>query len=80
MNRSEIVDVLKAHIVNVTFIKTDGSRRVMRCTLKSDLVPPVASAESSPRTRPDEIVTVYDLDKRSFRSFNINRVESVEYD
>lgn len=84
MNKTELVGLLKTNIANVTFIKADGSRREMRCTLREDLLPPAVTNTTQvvgdKKTRTDDLVIAYDLDKRGWRTFNIDRVENVEYD
>lgn len=83
MNRKEIVETLRTHVVSVTFNKADGTRRVMRCTLRPDLLPPkppVTEQVAPKRATSEDLVVAYDLDKNAFRSFNIDRVESIEYD
>ena len=42
-NREEWVSQLRTNICEVTFTKVNGDNRVMTCTLREDLVPPVAS-------------------------------------
>lgn len=69
-------------MLKVTFTKADGSRRVMKCTLRPDLLPerPITNQkEGAHRSPPADTVVAYDLDKRAFRSFNVNRVESIEH-
>jgi hypothetical protein len=73
--REDFIKLLKSNILIVTFTKTNGERRVMRCTLKDDLLPP-----KSPGYTPKEkkinpnVVAVFDLDKNEWRSFQINSV------
>ena len=41
MTREEIKNKLLANVVAVTFTKVNGDTRLLNCTLKSDLLPPV---------------------------------------
>ena len=74
ITKEEIKDLLKRKIVNVKFKKKDGSERVMKCTLLSDLVP--VYEKKTERTRPEneEALAVWDLEKEAFRSFKIDSV------
>ena len=38
--RQSIEEIIYEGIVEVTFTKKDGSKRVMNCTLSKDIVPP----------------------------------------
>lgn len=67
-------DVLRRNLVNVTFDKVNGESRTMKCTLKDDVIPKVTQERSTP----EDLVTVYDVDKDGWRSFYFMRVRSVE--
>jgi hypothetical protein len=64
----------------VTFLKADGSQRVMPCTLREDQLPPrSASAEqpesAEPATAPDpNLFKVWCTDQQAWRSFRYERV------
>jgi len=68
----------------VTFLKKDGTERVMRCTLKPELLPTKIVDESKATTqkRPENnnVLPVWDLDQNAFRSFQINSLISWEPD
>lgn len=70
--RNEMIDYLHNHIVNVTFTKVSGEKRVMKCTLKGDLIPALESKTS--RKSSDEVVVCYDLDNNGWRSFREDSV------
>jgi len=74
ITKEKIKDLLKKKVVNVKFKKQDGSERVMKCTLLSDLVP--VYEKKTERTRPEneEALAVWDLEKGAFRSFKIDSV------
>lgn len=68
--------MLKESVLNVTFLKKDGTERTMRCTLKEDLLPPQTDIEEAaekraPRT---ESIAVWDLDKKAWRSFRFDSI------
>lgn len=80
MTREEIVERLRKEILTVTFTKADRTKRTMICTLMPEHLPPRDQSVSGAkqRSRPEDIVVAYDLEKTAFRSFNVNSVESVE--
>lgn len=64
----------------VEFTKLNGQHRVLRCTLKQDVVPPfpenrVVKVKPNPDT-----LCVWDLDKSEWRSFRYDRVTSVRFE
>lgn len=76
MNKKEILDDLKEHICSVDFIKADGKKRTLNCTLKSDVVPAPKATNTVARPLNDEVVAVWDVDNNGWRSFRIDSVDS----
>ena len=84
--KNEIVDTLKKQSAIVTFTKKDGTERVMKCTLKSDLLPVILITESATtndnvvkvRKESDTSVAVYDLDNAAWKSFRLDSITSFE--
>ena len=71
-----IVNLLKENVTEVIFTKVDGTTRTMRCTLKSEFLPPQTDIEEyTPRK---SSVAVWDLEKESWRSFRIGSVTSIK--
>jgi hypothetical protein len=73
MERKELISKLKEGDVSVTFTKKDGTERVMKCTLKEDVVP---SVESSKKENVG-VVVVWDTEKKSWRSFRMDSITNV---
>lgn len=73
MERKELIGKLKEGDVSVTFTKKDGTERVMKCTLKEDVVP---SVESSKKENVG-VVVVWDTEKKSWRSFRMDSITNV---
>lgn len=81
MQKSDIVSTLKTSICDVKFTKVNGEERLMRCTLKEDLLPePVASdAEINRNRHPnDSVQVVWDLEKTGWRSFRVDSVINIQ--
>ena len=73
MERKELIGKLKEGDVSVTFTKKDGTERVMKCTLKEDVVP---SVESSKKENVG-VVVVWDTEKNEWRSFRMDSITNV---
>lgn len=67
--------------VTVTFNKKDGTERVMNCTLNPEHLPKVEVKEGaeSKRKKSEDVLAVYDLDAKGWRSFTIKSVTSVRF-
>lgn len=82
MNRDEVLDVLRTKDgVLIEFTKLDGSERKMKCTLKQELIP----EDSKPKGNGDvpvneEIIKVWDLEKKGWRCFRVEAVTSVGWE
>ena len=76
--RDKLKTLLKELVLDIEFTKTDGTKRSMICTLKSDLIPEQETPTTTKRhiNLSDEVVRVYDLEKEGWRSF---RLDSINY-
>lgn len=72
-------DILAENACEVTFTKVDGTVRTMRCTLRAADLPLREATESIKTTKynPDTL-SVFDSEKKSWRSFRIENVISVQ--
>ena len=75
---------LKSHLTvgptTVVFTKKDGTERKMLCTLNESLVPIVESAEPKREKKVnDDVMAVYDLEAKGWRSFRWESIKSVEF-
>ena len=74
-------ELLKNNIATVTFTKKDGTERVMKCTLKPDLLPPQVVNEDKPAKKKSETtIAVFDLEIKAWRSISYDSVSSVDLD
>lgn len=65
---------LNAGEMVVTFVKGNGRKRVMRCTLQEKLLPSRISTISTKKKLSVDALSVFDLDKQEWRSFTLDRV------
>jgi hypothetical protein len=76
--KNELSEMLRAGKIEVSFIKKDGSGRVMNCTLMEKYLPPLMEdAEITTKDNPDVLV-VWDIDNSGWRSFRINSIVNVK--
>jgi hypothetical protein len=66
---------LRENIVQVTFIKKDGTERKMRCTLRPDLLPQQTDIEEAVSKTPSAtVLAVWDLENEGWRSFRYDSI------
>jgi len=61
----------------VTFIKVDGSTRDMVCTLNPNDIPDEHKPKSQSHTNNMDVIRVYDLESKAWRSFRYDSVKCV---
>lgn len=74
--RKWLIDLLEERIVEVTFTKKDGTKRVMNCTLHEDYLPETVGSD---KERSDEALAVFDVDKDAWRSFRWDSITAVKF-
>ena len=76
--RQWLKDLLQEETVTIKFEKVDGSLREMRATLKSGVVPLYERKTDRARTPNPELCSVFDLEKREWRSFKFEKIVGIE--
>lgn len=77
--KSVLPELLKTCIVSVTFTKKDGTERVMKCTLRPDLLPTQVVNEDKPAKKKSETsIAVYDLEINAWRSITYDTVSIIQ--
>lgn len=79
MERSKVIDLLRREVVDIEFVKKDGTLRAMTCTLKEDSLPKQIDAEELINTRkgnPD-VLAVFDVINQGWRSFRWDSLKKV---
>lgn len=74
LRKEHIANLLRRGIVNVLFLKKDGSKRNMVCTLKEEFIPTEKHPKGSNKVENEEVVAVFDTEKNDWRSFRYDSV------
>lgn len=77
--RNHLESVLKTDIVDVTFVKKDGTVRNMKCTRRPDIAIPHEKTTDRVKEENDKVCPVWDIDKSAWRSFRYESVQQVSY-
>ena len=75
--KDNIVEFLRANVAEVRFTKSDGTERLMKCTLKEDLVVPYSKKTDRTKEANNDIVPVFVVEKNEWRSFRVDSVQSI---
>lgn len=78
-----INELLRDEIVKnlcITFIKKDGTERLIRPTLVESRIPSEKHPKTEGSSFTDEAVRVFDTDIQEWRSFRYDSVKRVEFD
>jgi hypothetical protein len=72
--------VLKDSVVTIRFTKKDGDERVIKATLKEDLIPfDMIPKGTSTRKKSEESQSVFDVEKDEWRSFRWDSVKQLNF-
>jgi hypothetical protein len=78
LTSEQAVNTLRKHIVHVSFIKANGEKRSMRCTLAPAYLPKQTDLEEHTNTATSNTVTVWDVDKNGWRKFHTDTILKFE--
>lgn len=78
--REWILGVLNTNEVNLEFLKSDGTKRVMLCTKDLSKIPNEFHPKGTVRKESTESIPVFDLQLQQWRSFTVKNVLSVNFD
>ena len=76
MNRESVTKSLREGVCEVFFTKSDGSERIMHCTLNPKFAPsmPQQVEETVRKNKNPDAIAVWDTDFDAWRSFRIDRI------
>lgn len=78
--KEELKGYLHKYIMQITFLKVDGTERIMNCTLLPMALPrktvSLVSEDINLSTRPenDNLLAVWDIENKAWRSFRVDSV------
>ena len=82
IEREELERKLQTQIMEVTFNKINGDKRVMSCTLSPHVLPPAkkdeAVTQQKVRKINEEVLVAWDTNANGFRSFRVANVTEVK--
>ena len=85
ITKDELVEKLLVEEVTITFTKADGTDRTMLCTKQFSKIPQefhpktdkVVKLDESGNVIETDLISVWDLEKKGWRSFNFSKVKSI---
>ena len=82
VNRDLLIEELRNDVFEIRFEKKDGSIRTMNATLDPEWLPEITDdKEPSNRKVNENVVVVWDIELKDWRSFRLDRVLSInDYD
>ena len=79
INKDTLRAELKEGVKTITFTKTDGTQRVLKCTLQESVLPQVDTTKSSTaKKQNDDALAVWDIENAGWRSFRFDSIISVQ--
>ena len=78
--RKWLISMLAMGPATITFTKSDGSERVMNCTLQENVAVKVEKKTDRVKTVNEDVLPVYDLDAKGWRSFRLDSIKQVKFD
>ena len=83
MDKNVLKENLQSSIAYVSFIKTDGTLREMKCTLIPSYLPEPKQIDENvrhvPRKESDDSLAVWDIEKSAWRSFRLDSINNINY-
>lgn len=80
--RDDLKNMLAQNVMVVDFTKLNGDKRVMTCTLREDMKPRATKedtmSQKKVRDLAEEVISVWDVNAKGWRSFRYARVNSVD--
>jgi hypothetical protein len=80
--KEDLKNLLAQNVLVVDFLKLNGDKRVMTCTLRDDMKPRAtkddALSQKKVREVSDAVISVWDVNAKGWRSFRYERINSVD--
>ena len=77
--KDQLKEFLRNGVLDIHFIKKDGTDRVMKCTLKPELLPVQTDLEEHTTNRKEnpDVLAVWDVENEGWRSFRVDSVVGI---
>jgi len=80
--KQDLKTLLEQNIIKVDFLKLNGDRRTMTCTLREDLKPAATRSDTvsqrAVRETAESVICVWDVNAQGWRSFRYDRIINVD--
>lgn len=79
VSREGIRNMLRASVIEVTFTKSDGTSRTMKCTLNEEFIPQkdtTTEPTTARKVNPD-VCPVWDMENQAWRSFRWDSITNI---
>ena len=77
--RDWLKSLLHEREVTVFFTKKDGTERELRCTLAESKIPQEKLPKNSGKSKSDDALAVFDVEKSAWRSFRWDSVTKIDF-
>ena len=78
--RNNLQTTLQNSIMKITFVKKDGTERIMNCTLKEELLPKKEiNSNSTQRKQSLGVLPVFDTDINEWRSIILDNIVEIQH-
>ena len=77
--RDRMQALLKTQEVTISFTKKDGTERKMLCTLAENKIPSEKMPKNSGKSKSDDALAVFDVEKNDWRSFRWDSVTTIDF-
>ena len=78
--REWVCETLQTEKLTVFFTKKDGTERKMICTLAENKIPSEKMPKNSGKSKSDDALAVFDIEKNEWRSFRWDSVTKIEFE
>lgn len=80
--RDSILKDLREYVIEVHFNKVNGEERIMRCTLRPDMLPASykeeIQEEKNFHSKNQDVIAAWDVQKGGWRSFRVDSVKIIQ--
>jgi uncharacterized phage-like protein YoqJ len=71
--------LLREQNVTIEFVKKDGTKRKMFCTLSESKIPAQHVPKNTGKAKSDEVLAVFDVENDGWRSFRWDSIKRIEF-